>query len=117
MVLADADSVRTARPNLDEISNVECRGVIITAANDDVNADFISRFFAPRCGINEDSVTGSSHCCLAPYWAQQLGKSQLTGYQASVRGGMVQCEVTSDRVKLFGNAVTILEGRLLGNAR
>jgi len=67
----------------------------------------------PRCGINEDPVTGSAHCCLAPYWAGVTGKTTLTGYQASPRGGTVRCELVDDRVRLTGNAVTVLEGRFL----
>jgi len=72
----------------------------------------VSRFFAPRAGIPEDSVTGSAHCCLAPLWAARLGRSQLTARQLSARGGLVRAEVAADRVVLSGRAVTVLRGEL-----
>jgi predicted PhzF superfamily epimerase YddE/YHI9 len=88
------------------------RGVIVTArASGDY--DFVSRFFAPGSGIDEDPVTGSAHCALAPYWAARLGKTQMTGYQASPRGGIVRVRVDRDRVRLGGQAVTVLCGDLL----
>jgi PhzF family phenazine biosynthesis protein len=87
--------------------------VIITAASDDNRFDFLSRFFAPAAGIDEDPVTGSAHCALAPYWSERLSKEKLTGYQASKRGGTVYVQLKGDRVLLAGHAVTIARGKLL----
>ena len=78
--------------------------------------DFISRFFAPAAGIDEDPVTGSSHCCLGPYWSARLGKRTMTAYQASKRGGVLHVTVEGDRVILGGSAVTILQGELFQSA-
>src|SRR5437016_1153292 len=75
--------------------------------------DFVSRFFAPGSGVDEDPVTGSAHCCLAPYWAAKLGKTEMTGYQASPRGGVVRVRSAGDRVILGGQAVTVLRGDLM----
>jgi predicted PhzF superfamily epimerase YddE/YHI9 len=97
-------------PALDKIPGI--RGVIVTSASQDPEYDFISRFFAPAVGINEDPVTGSAHCALAPYWAAKLGRATLTGYQASGRGGVVETEIRGDRVLLRGSAVTILRSEL-----
>jgi predicted PhzF superfamily epimerase YddE/YHI9 len=87
--------------------------VIVTAKSDTPDVDFISRFFAPAVGIDEDSVTGSAHCCLGPYWAEQLGKCELIGFQASTRGGTVQVKVQGDRVILGGQAVLVMKGELV----
>ena len=108
----DSDIVETLRPNFQALGEVQTRGVMVTAASQTLGFDFVSRFFAPRCGINEDPVTGSAHCCLAPYWADRIGRKSLVGYQASPRGGVVHCEVADDRVRLTGQAITILEGTL-----
>ena len=75
--------------------------------------DFVSRFFAPGSGIDEDPVTGSSHCCLGPFWAPRLNKTELVAYQASPRGGVVRVRLEGDRVRLGGQAVTVLQGQLL----
>jgi predicted PhzF superfamily epimerase YddE/YHI9 len=88
------------------------RGVIVTARSSAPEFDFVSRFFAPGSGIDEDPVTGSSHCTLGPYWSQQLGKSELTAFQASPRGGVVRVRLNGDRVILGGQAVTVLRGDL-----
>ena len=112
-VVSDADIVQTLRPNFNTLGSIETRGVVVTAASQTAGTDFVSRFFAPRCGINEDPVTGSAHCCLAPYWGERLSKTSLVGFQASPRGGTVYCEVSGDRVLLTGDAVTVWEGRLL----
>jgi predicted PhzF superfamily epimerase YddE/YHI9 len=79
---------------------------------DDARFDFVSRFFAPAAGIPEDPVTGSAHCCLGPFWAARLGKTELTGYQASPRGGTVRVRLAGDRVVLAGRAVTVFRGGL-----
>ncbi len=75
--------------------------------------DFVSRFFAPASGVNEDPVTGSAHCCLAPFWAKRLGKTEFTAYQASARGGVVRVRLQGDRCILRGQAVTVLRAELL----
>jgi PhzF family phenazine biosynthesis protein len=105
--------VRGLKPDLPALTAVPTRGVIVTAPGDDARADFVSRFFAPRAGIPEDPVTGSAHCCLGPYWASRLGRTALTGYQASPRGGFVRVRLAGDRVILGGHAVTVLQGELL----
>jgi PhzF family phenazine biosynthesis protein len=104
--------VRALAPDLARLATVPTRGVIVTAPADDARADFVSRFFAPRAGIPEDPVTGSAHCCLGPYWAPRLGRAELTGYQASPRGGLVRVRPAADRVILGGHAVTVLRGEL-----
>ncbi len=113
VVVNDARIVQAVRPDFNALEKIETRGVMITAPSQIDGVDFISRFFAPRSGIYEDPVTGSAHCCLAPYWAKQLSKTSLVGYQASKRGGKVYCEVAGDRVHLTGLAITVMEGRLL----
>ncbi len=112
-VVNDASIVESLRPNFNLLEQIETRGVMVTAQSQTTGVDFVSRFFAPRYGINEDPVTGSAYCCLAPYWGERLSKTSLVGYQASSRGGTVYCEVTGDRVQLTGDAVTVFEGRLL----
>jgi PhzF family phenazine biosynthesis protein len=111
--LDSADQVRRLVPDMHKLAQLETRGVIVTAPADQAGIDFISRFFAPRCGVNEDPVTGSAHCCLAPYWSSRLGRNHVTGYQASSRGGEVRCRVEGDRVLLSGRAITTLEARLV----
>jgi len=91
------------------------RGVIVTAPSDRPDADFLSRFFAPQSGVDEDPVTGSAHCALAPYWAARLGRTELVGVQASARGGLVRVRVLGDRVLLSGKAVTTVRGTLLAD--
>ena len=113
LVVETADVVRSLRPDFRRLAEVPNRGVIVTAASDDPRCDFISRFFAPAAGIDEDPVTGSAHCCLGPYWSEQLGKVELVGYQASSRGGVVKVRVSGDRVILSGKAVTVLSGELV----
>ncbi|MBC7856344.1 MAG: PhzF family phenazine biosynthesis protein [Pirellulaceae bacterium] len=105
--------VRGLAPDFKQLSAVQCRGVIVTARSADPAYDFVSRFFAPSAGIDEDPVTGSAHCCLADYWRKQLGKSNFTAYQASARGGVVRVEVSGDRVLLAGEAVIFAQGEIL----
>lgn len=110
---SDSD-VRNLTPDFGALATLGVRGVVVTAvAKRNADYDFISRGFFPASGINEDPVTGSAHCMLAPYWQPRLRKNLLTGYQASARGGYVECEIQSDRVKLRGQAVTVFEGKLL----
>ncbi|MGN6608522.1 MAG: PhzF family phenazine biosynthesis protein [Jatrophihabitans sp.] len=112
--VADAATVRGLAPDIASLATVDCRGVIVTAAaGPDDDADFVSRFFAPRVGVDEDPVTGSAHCALAPFWAQRFGRSTLTGAQLSARGGRVRCDLRGQRVLLSGAAVTVLSGELV----
>lgn len=98
--------VRAIKPNHSWLSQLDLRGVIVTAAGADV--DFVSRFFAPKYGVPEDPVTGSAHCALAPYWADKLGKGTLTARQVSKRGGRLGCAIKGGRVILSGSAVTVM---------
>lgn len=109
--VASEDIVRGLAPHFAKLSEVDTRGIIVTAPLEGPS-DFISRFFAPRSGVNEDPATGSAHCCLAPYWSEVLGRSQLLGYQASARGGHVSVEVRGDRVILEGHATLFMKGQL-----
>ncbi len=106
--------LRALQPDMALLREVPCRGVIVTARADEAEYDFVSRFFAPRVGVDEDPVTGSAHCCLGPFWRQQLGRSELVGYQASPRGGVVRVRAGDERVHLAGRAVTVLRGELIG---
>lgn len=111
--VADEAAVRAVRPQLPGLQALGVRGVIVTAASATPERDFVSRFFAPAAGVDEDPVTGSAHCALAPYWAEKLGTPTLVGYQASMRGGIVECAVRGDRVVLGGRAVTVLRGTIV----
>jgi PhzF family phenazine biosynthesis protein len=104
--------VRGCKPDFGALARVDARGVIVTSRAAASGYDFVSRFFAPRAGVDEDPVTGSAHCALAPYWIAKLGRSELVGYQASARGGTVRVRLQGDRVKLGGQAVTVLRGEL-----
>ncbi|HEU0116804.1 MAG TPA: PhzF family phenazine biosynthesis protein [Thermomicrobiales bacterium] len=114
--VADEQTARGVRPDMTLLAAVPTRGVIVTSRADAPKYDFVSRFFAPAAGIPEDPVTGSAHCCLGPYWADRLGKDDLVGFQASARGGVVRVRLAGDRVKLLGQAVTVLRGELVGGA-
>lgn len=108
VVLASEDEVRAAAPDIARLRGLDRRGVIITAAGSEV--DFVSRFFAPQSGIDEDPVTGSSHCELTPYWSKRLGKTVMTAHQVSARGGELFCEDQGERVLISGRAVKYMEG-------
>ena len=110
---SDDQVVRALRPDFTRLSSLTPRGVMVTARSSDQRYDFVSRFFAPAVGINEDPVTGSAHCTLAPFWASRLGRSELTGFQASARGGVVHVRLAGDRVILGGAASTVFKGDLL----
>jgi predicted PhzF superfamily epimerase YddE/YHI9 len=97
-------------PDFRRIAGLDAMAVIATAPGETV--DFVSRFFAPRVGIDEDPVTGSAHCTLVPYWAQRLGKSMLTAKQVSPRGGDLWCELQGERVWIAGNVVEYLRGEI-----
>lgn len=103
--------LRQIRPEREILSRLSNRGVIVTCPSEDASYDFISRFFAPALGIDEDPVTGSAHCCLGPYWKRKLGKDQFTAYQASARGGMLKLRV-ADRVYISGRAKTVFSGEI-----
>lgn len=103
--VADEGTVRGLRPNLSALAMLPVRGVIVTSRATTTGYDFVSRFFAPAAGVNEDPVTGSAHCALGPYWQAKLGQSDFTAYQASERGGTVKVSVRGDRVILRGQAV------------
>lgn len=106
-------AVRLLDPDLTALARVEARGVIVTSRTDGKSQyDFVSRFFAPQSGVLEDPVTGSAHCALTPYWSTKLGKKELVAYQASVRGGELRLRLAGDRVRLAGQAVTVLRGEL-----
>jgi PhzF family phenazine biosynthesis protein len=105
-------AVRSVRPDFRRLAEFGSRGVIVTSRSDDTRFDFVSRFFAPGVGVDEDPVTGSAHCCLAPYWAERLGRNSMTAFQASSRGGIVRVRVAGERVILGGHAVTVLRGEL-----
>ncbi len=111
MVVVDSEAqVRDMRPDFQRIAALDAFAVIVTAPGDTV--DFVSRFFAPRAGISEDPATGSSHCTLAPYWAERLGKTRLTARQLSPRGGEMSCEIQGDRILIGGRTVEYLRGEI-----
>lgn len=107
------DIVRALDPDHAQLRRIPARGVIVTSRSSQDGIDFVSRFFAPGSGVDEDPVTGSAHCCLTPYWSARLGKDEMVAYQASPRGGIVRVRLDGDRVKLAGNAITVLRGELL----
>jgi predicted PhzF superfamily epimerase YddE/YHI9 len=111
--VATEAEVRALKPDFGKLAAAECRGVIVTAKSDDEHYDFVSRYFAPAAGIDEDPVTGSTHCCLSEWWGEKLGKQDMLGYQASERGGVVKVKRDGERVKLAGRAVTITRGELM----
>ena len=112
LLVESEEAVRSLRPDFSRLREISVRGVIVTSTSDDARFDFVSRYFAPGAGIDEDPVTGSAHCCLGPYWSEQLGKTEMTAFQASARGGTVRVRVKGDRVLLGGQAVTVLRGEL-----
>jgi predicted PhzF superfamily epimerase YddE/YHI9 len=108
--VADGTDLPGCQVDCGKIADLGLRGLVLTAKGTEF--DFVSRFFGPAVGLPEDSVTGSAHCALAPFWAERLGKNDMRGYQASARGGMVGVRLAGDRIELRGFAVTILEGLL-----
>lgn len=110
--VASAEVVRQLKPNMAALQALAVSGVIVTSLGEPPY-DFVSRFFAPNLGIPEDPVTGSAHCSLSPYWRSRLGQSTFLAYQASERGGVVKVQDDGDRVRLSGQAVTVLRGELL----
>ncbi len=112
--VASEDIVRSLHPNFTLLSTVRARGVMVTSRASMPGYDFVSRFFGPSVGVNEDPVTGSAHSCLTPYWSQKLGKQKMVAYQASPRGGILRVRASGNRVQLGGQAVTVLRGELMG---
>jgi PhzF family phenazine biosynthesis protein len=106
------ETVRAMAPDFTALRKLGVRGIIVTARSSSAEFDFISRFFAPGAGVDEDPVTGSAHCALGPYWSERMGKQEFTAYQASARGGVVRVRVKGERVILGGQAVTVLRGEL-----
>ena len=109
-VFASEAEVRALKPDFATLKSLDCLGIIATAPGDD--CDFVSRFFAPGAGVDEDPVTGSAHCTLIPYWSQRLGQSKLFARQVSPRAGELFCELAGDRVRMGGRAVTYLRGEI-----
>lgn len=111
--IADEGTVRRLDPDLGAVARVQARGVIVTSRANKGKYDFVSRFFAPQSGVPEDPVTGSAHCALAPYWGEKLGKKELMAFQASARGGELRLRLEGNRVRLGGQAVTVLRCEML----
>ena len=109
-ILSSPGVVKQLQPNLAQVEQLDCRGLIVSAQGDDT--DFVSRFFTPQSGIDEDPVTGSAHITLVPYWSEILGKSVLTATQLSPRGGNLRCRLNGDRVHIGGKALTYLTGEI-----
>ena len=110
LIYENEEQIRNINIDLDKIATVDARGVIITAKGNDV--DFVSRFFAPQSGINEDPVTGSAHTTLVPYWHKKLNKTELSAKQISARGGKLKCRDLNERTEISGQAVTYLIGEI-----
>lgn len=110
VLLPDEETVRSLVPDMQILKRMEVRGIIVTAASQEDGTDFVSRFFAPSVGIDEDPVTGSAHTVLAPFWAGRLGKNELKARQISERGGDLECILKENRVEIGGDAVTYLTG-------
>jgi predicted PhzF superfamily epimerase YddE/YHI9 len=114
--LESEQALRELRPEISRIAALPVRGLIVTARASIPGFDFVSRFFAPAVGVDEDPVCGSAHCCLGPFWSARLGKSDLNAYQASPRGGVLRVGVRGDRIRLSGQAVTVLRGELVDSS-
>lgn len=110
---SDEKTIRNLKPDFSFLRTRKGRGLVVTALSDKPEFDFISRYFAPWVGIDEDPVTGSAHCILGPYWTKKLGKTHMTAYQASARGGVVYVRQSADRTYVGGKAVTVLSGKLI----
>jgi PhzF family phenazine biosynthesis protein len=110
LIFDNEDDIKKITPSLDKVAKLKSRGVIVTAKGDDV--DFVSRFFAPQSGINEDPVTGSAHTTLIPYWADRLGKSEMTAIQLSKRKGFLKCKFLKNRVEISGQGKLYMTGTI-----
>jgi PhzF family phenazine biosynthesis protein len=114
LLMESPEVLSRLEPDMRLLEQIDARGVIVTAKSEQADYDFVSRFFAPGVGVSEDPVTGSAHCTLGPFWAERLGKSVVTGFQASKRGGVVEVVMMNKRVKLIGGAITTLRGEFYG---
>ncbi|WP_346353810.1 PhzF family phenazine biosynthesis protein [Azotosporobacter soli] len=112
LVLENEAAVRALQPDFQRLNRIDAPGIIVTAAGEGNDVDFVSRYFATNCSVPEDPVTGSAHCSLAPYWAKRLGLRKLRARQLSERGGELSCEMLNGQVALEGEAVTYLHGKL-----
>lgn len=112
VLLQSEEEVLNLQPDFEILSKIDVRGIIVTAPSSSKDFDFVSRFFAPRFGIEEDPVTGSAHCCLGPFWGKRLRKEELIARQLSPRGGVVRMDLKGNRVILAGKAVTVFKGEL-----
>ena len=110
--LSTVEHVKYCQPDMLKLSQLPLPGLTITAKSDNNKVDFVSRYFAPAKGVNEDPVTGTSHCAIAPLWAKRLNKNSLVGHQISARGGLVKCDIENERVKLTGKATLFLSGTI-----
>lgn len=110
--LDSEETVRNLKPDFGLLKSLPVRGVIVTSKATSPDYDFVSRFFAPGVGVDEDPVTGSAHCCLGPYWREILGKDDFVAYQASARGGVIKVSCRGERVLLSGQAVLVLRGEI-----
>lgn len=110
VVYDNEEDIKELKPNMEELKLVDAFGIIVTAKGK--NSDFVSRYFAPSCGVPEDPVTGSAHCTLIPYWSKILGKNGMIAYQLSKRGGILECEYTKDKVRISGKAKLFSKGEI-----
>jgi len=110
LIFENENQIINIKPNFSEIAKINARGIIVSSISE--NFDFVSRFFGPNCGVNEDPVTGSAHTTLTPFWAEKLGKTKLTAKQISKRGGVLECELKNDRVLISGKCKTYLKGEI-----
>mgnify|MGYP002749929243 CR=1 FL=1 len=113
VVVTSEETVRNLTPDFTLLRKLPIRGIMVTSSADSPEYDFVSRFFAPAVGIDEDPVAGSSHCCLGPFWSKRFGKRNFVAYQASERGGILSVQVIGERVYLGGQAVTVLRGEIV----
>lgn len=111
--VASEQIVRDLLPDLAALRKLPVRGIMVTSRSASAGSDFVSRFFAPAAGVDEDPVTGSAHCCLTPYWSRVLDRTTFTARQLSARGGTLRLELVGSRVKLRGQAITVLRGELV----
>jgi len=111
---ASEDEIVTLAPDFPALSSVPGRGLIVTSRSQQAGVDFVSRYFAPWIGVNEDPVTGSAHTILGPYWGAKLGKEGMTARQVSTRGGLLRVQLAGERVLISGQAITVFKGELLG---
>lgn len=110
VVYENEQEIRGLNPNMEKLKLVDAFGIIVTAKGE--SSDFVSRYFAPSCGVPEDPVTGSAHCTLIPYWSKILGKNKMIAHQLSKRGGVLQCEHVGDKVKISGKAKLFFKGEI-----